>query len=68
MAERFANNPSELLEVLNEHLAVVVRAVTRCGGVVEKFGGDGVLASFGPRADLADAAQRALAAALGLAE
>jgi adenylate cyclase len=65
LAELFANDPAALLDVVNEHLTVVVRAVTKCAGVIEKFVGDGLLATFGARADQADHRERALAAALG---
>jgi adenylate cyclase len=41
LAETFMNDPAELLAVINVHLTVAIRAVTRCGGVVEKFVGDG---------------------------
>lgn len=66
LAERFADDPAGLLAVVNEHLAVVVRAIARCGGVVEKFVGDGVMATFGARDDLANHRDRALAAGLGI--
>jgi class 3 adenylate cyclase len=66
LAEAFASDPATLLSVVNEHLTVVVRAVTRCSGVVEKFVGDGLLATFGARADQPDHRERALAAALGV--
>lgn len=65
IAERFVSHPETLLSVLNEHLTVVVRAITRCGGTVEKFLGDGVLATFGARTTTTDHRERALAAALG---
>ena len=51
LAETFADDPATLLEVVNEHLTVVVNAVTRCAGIVEKFVGDGLLATFGARLD-----------------
>jgi adenylate cyclase len=66
LAELFANDPATLLTVVNEHLSVAVRAVTRCAGVVEKFVGDGLLATFGARAEQPDHRERALAAALGV--
>lgn len=66
LAETFADNPEALLSVVNEHLTVAVRAVTRCAGVVEKFVGDGLLATFGARSDQPDHYERALAAALGV--
>jgi adenylate cyclase len=66
LAELYGHDPATLLAVVNEHLTVVVRAVTRCSGVVEKFVGDGLLATFGARSDQADHHERALAAALGV--
>ncbi len=66
LGERLAADPVRLLEVMNEHLAVVVRAIAACGGAVEKFVGDGVLATFGARNDAADQRDRALAAALAI--
>jgi class 3 adenylate cyclase len=64
LAERFADEPARLLELLNEHFVAVVRAISRCGGIIEKFVGDGVLATFGAHADMPDHCDRALAAAL----
>ena len=40
-------NPKELLEWLNRGMAICVRAVTKHGGMVNKFTGDGMLAVFG---------------------
>jgi adenylate cyclase len=67
MAELFANDPAALLDVVNDQLTVVIRAVSRCAGVIEKFVGDGLLATFGTRADQPDRRERALAAALSVA-
>jgi class 3 adenylate cyclase len=66
LAELFADEPASLLSVVNEHLTVVVRAVARCGGVIEKFVGDGLLATFGARSEQPDHRERAVAAALGV--
>ena len=66
LAERFQHDPAGLLDVLNAHLTRVVRAITICGGVVEKFMGDGVFATFGTTGDQPDHAYRAIAAAIGL--
>ena len=69
LMERFANDPADMLSVINEHMTIVVRAVARCGGVVEKFVGDGVFSTFGARTDQPDQPahrERALAAVLGV--
>ena len=66
LAEMFADDPATLLNIVNEHLNVAVRAVARCDGVIEKFVGDGLLATFGARSDQPDHHERALAAALGV--
>ncbi|HZT05684.1 MAG TPA: adenylate/guanylate cyclase domain-containing protein [Chloroflexota bacterium] len=66
IAERLESDPDQLLTVLNEHFRVVVRAVVRCGGTVEKFLGDGLFATFGAWADAPDHSSRALAAAIGV--
>lgn len=39
--------PAQVLRLLSEYQAVVVAAVRGCGGSIDKFTGDGVLASFG---------------------
>jgi adenylate cyclase len=66
LAERFADDPAGLLAVVNEHLVVAVRAITRCGGVVEKFVGDGVMATFGARGEIGNHRKFALAAGLAV--
>ncbi len=66
IAEQLSSDPDRLLSVLNEHFRVVVRAVVRCGGTVEKFLGDGLLATFGAWTDTTDHSTRALAAAIAV--
>jgi adenylate cyclase len=66
LAERFADDPAGLLAVVNEHLGAAVRAITRCGGAVEKFVGDGVMATFGARGDIGNHRDCALAAGLAV--
>lgn len=66
IAERFADDPAGLLEVINAHFTAVVGVISRCGGVVEKYVGDGLLATFGARGELPDHCARALAAALAV--
>lgn len=52
----------EAVDYLNEFFALAVPVVTRHGGSVNKFLGDGLLAVFGAPAPLPDHADRALAA------
>jgi class 3 adenylate cyclase len=66
LTERFANDPAGLLSVLNAHLTRVLRSIAICGGVVEKFVGDGVMATFGASGEQGDHVDRAMAAAIGL--
>ena len=66
LTERFAHDPAGLMEVLNAHLKKVLRSISICGGVVEKFVGDGVMATFGASNDQDDHVGRAMAAAIGL--
>jgi len=66
LTERFAHDPAALLDVLNAHLKKVVRSILICGGVVEKFMGDGVMATFGASGQQTDHIDRAMAAAIGL--
>lgn len=66
LTERFAHDPAGLLEVLNAHLKKVLRSIAICGGVVEKFVGDGVMATFGASGHQPDHVGRAMAAAIGL--
>src|SRR5258708_28758658 len=66
LTERFAHDPAGLLEVLNSHLNKVLRSIAICGGVVEKFVGDGVMATFGASRDDDDHVGRCMAVATGL--
>ncbi len=66
LTERFASDPAGLLDVLNAHLKKVVRSIAICGGVIEKFVGDGVMATFGASDHQPDHVERAMAAAIGL--
>jgi adenylate cyclase len=66
LTERFVNDPTGLLSVLNAHLKCVLRSIAICGGVVEKFVGDGVMATFGACGPQSDHVDRAMAAAIGL--
>lgn len=55
--------PSEVVSLLNEFFRVVVEAVGRHGGFVNKFQGDAALAIFGAPIEHPDASSAALAAA-----
>jgi adenylate cyclase len=66
LTERFGDDPAGLLDVLNAHLKRVIRSITICGGVIEKFVGDGVMATFGATDEQPDHVYRAMAAAIGL--
>jgi adenylate cyclase len=66
LTERFAHDPAGLLDVLNAHLKKVLRSISVCGGVVEKFVGDGVMSTFGASGYQPDHVDRAMAAAIGL--
>jgi adenylate cyclase len=66
LTERFGDDPAGLLEVLNAHLKRVIRSISICGGVIEKFVGDGVMATFGAADEQPDHVHRAMAAAIGL--
>ena len=60
LTEQLMDDPVQLLSLVNAHLVAVVNAVLRCGGVVEKFVGDGVFATFGARRESPDHALCAL--------
>ena len=66
LTERFANDPAGLLDVLNAHLKRIIRSIAICGGVVEKFVGDGVMSTFGAGGHQPDHVGRAMAAAIGI--
>jgi adenylate cyclase len=59
-------SPAEVLELLNAHYAAILPVVRAEGGTVNKFIGDAIMATFGAPEPLADHAQRAARAALGM--
>jgi adenylate cyclase len=56
----------ELLTLLNRYLDRMSAAIEAQGGVIDKFIGDAIMALFGAPVTQGDAADRALAAALGM--
>jgi len=57
---------SQALAMLSEYQERMVTEVFRAGGTLDKFIGDGIMATFGTPAPTADAANRAVRAALGM--
>jgi class 3 adenylate cyclase len=61
------STPAEVAELLNAYWGIAAPLITReFGGEIEKFIGDGVMATFNGRGDLPDHAFRASCAALAL--
>ena len=59
-------DPERTRLVLNRFYDAMTEEIERCGGTVEKFVGDAVMAAFGAPAALEDHAERALHAALAM--
>lgn len=57
---------TDLIEELNEYYATMQRVIDEHGGVVNKFGGDSILALFGTPLPLENHAQQAVAAAVDM--
>ena len=56
--------PTELIDLLNAYFATVCEPITRCGGVVNQFQGDAILATFNLPDRVDDHARQAVHAAL----
>jgi adenylate cyclase len=66
MSESLA--PQEVVELLNNYFSRACEPILEQGGTVDKFIGDAIMAVFGSPAPYPDHAQRAIAAALAMAE
>ncbi|MGE5588252.1 MAG: CHASE2 domain-containing protein [Clostridia bacterium] len=60
--------PERVVDVLNAHLSMMVEAIFREGGMLDKFTGDGVMAVFGAPVPQADHALRAARAAVAISK
>ncbi len=58
--------PEAVFAFLNEYLESMIEAITRSGGIIDKFLGDGILAVFGLPVPSNDHAERAFRAALAM--
>ncbi len=59
-----ALSPEQLIATLNEYFSVVVEPIERCGGVINQFQGDAILATFNLPEKNPDHAANAVQAAL----
>jgi len=59
-------SPSTILERLNRYFDVVSKEIEQQGGVVDKYIGDAIMALYGAPVHYENAAERAIASALGM--
>ncbi len=59
-----SSEPEQLLDALNTYLGIAAEAVNACGGTIDKFMGDAVMALFNAPAEQPDHAIRAVMAGL----
>jgi adenylate cyclase len=62
IAEKLA--PDELVQLMNEYLSAMTQIIEDCGGYVDKYFGDSIVAVFGAPVNDADHARHAVRAAL----
>ena len=62
LSERFT--PEEIVNTLNEYFSVMIEVVMSCGGTVDKFMGDAILAVFGVPKALPESERAAVKCAL----
>lgn len=60
------HSPHEVVALLNDYLAVVVKAAYQYGGLVNKFGGDSSLIIYGALYDVENSAYQAVQTALAI--
>jgi len=66
MSERL--QPNEVVDLLNDYFAEMVDVISRNGGTLNKFMGDGILAIFGAPVSYGNDAERAVITALEMME
>lgn len=62
IAEKLA--PRELVWLLNQYMTEMTTIVLECGGIIDKYQGDGIMAEFGAPLPINDHADRAVSAGL----
>ena len=60
--------PAELVAMLNEYFSRLTEAIESCGGVIDKFIGDAIMAVFGAPVQVDNHAQQAVGAALRIGQ
>ncbi len=61
-------DPQQVLDDLNQYLSTASSCIVECGGYIDKFVGDAVIAVFGNSPLLADHSERAVSAAVAIQE